>query len=281
MHKWTRYADSQIDAMGPKVSDERRKSLGVVFRNWHPGPLGFQVVSDTIAYICLHAMELAMEKIDKVRAKHSDESEFKAAVMKKWPRKHALLPFTDLPKPAHCDPKICSVDTPPACTSWEKPVYGGKGIRVSSKDDTMNPYKAEYKSGDKGWDTWVAGDSDLIPRDESSEPKCAHLDHCGVIQGNQDSGFLSLRLPRMTLGRIVVCCNDGSKECGKQFEKRKVEFLFDNKVLPTPTPYLGKCVMVQDKWHEAVKDTTGHVYLGVRVTGPGDTKIRISQVMTL
>ena len=32
-HNTTRYGED------PSVTEERRKSLGVVFRNWHPGPL--------------------------------------------------------------------------------------------------------------------------------------------------------------------------------------------------------------------------------------------------
>merc|ERR1712079_935000 len=43
-HNTTRYGEL------PNVSMDRKKSLGVVFRNWHPGPLGFQVVSDGFGY---------------------------------------------------------------------------------------------------------------------------------------------------------------------------------------------------------------------------------------
>ena len=42
IHTTTRYGELETDA--------RKKSLGVFYRNWHPGPLGFQVVADAIAW---------------------------------------------------------------------------------------------------------------------------------------------------------------------------------------------------------------------------------------
>ena len=44
LHETTRYG------MASNVSSTRQKSLGVVYRNWHPGPLGFQVIADSFAY---------------------------------------------------------------------------------------------------------------------------------------------------------------------------------------------------------------------------------------
>jgi hypothetical protein len=41
-HTTTRYGETENDA--------RKKSLGVFYRNWHPGPMGFQVVADAIAW---------------------------------------------------------------------------------------------------------------------------------------------------------------------------------------------------------------------------------------
>ena len=38
-HTTTRYGEAE--------SDDRKKSLGVFYRNWHPGPLGFQVSTMT------------------------------------------------------------------------------------------------------------------------------------------------------------------------------------------------------------------------------------------
>ena len=43
-----------------------RGSRPQVFRNWHPGPLGFQVVSDAIAYYYLNAVLNALAMIAEV-----------------------------------------------------------------------------------------------------------------------------------------------------------------------------------------------------------------------
>jgi hypothetical protein len=54
LHTTTRY--------GEAANETRKKSLGVFYRNWHPGPLGFQVVADAIAWrfavAALKAVEL-------------------------------------------------------------------------------------------------------------------------------------------------------------------------------------------------------------------------------
>ena len=59
LHNTTRYGEL------PNVSETRRKSLGVVFRNWHPGPLGFQMISDAFAYYYAGAMLKALDMIAK------------------------------------------------------------------------------------------------------------------------------------------------------------------------------------------------------------------------
>mmetsp|Transcript_30215 Transcript_30215/g.59133 ORF Transcript_30215/g.59133 Transcript_30215/m.59133 type:complete len:648 (-) Transcript_30215:247-2190(-) len=286
MHTITRYGESGEDVFGAPLSEERKKSLGVVFRNWHPGPLGFQVVSDAFSYLYLDAMETALTQIKDLQNEHAAHggAAVKAAASKRWPSKHKILTTMDLPAPQHCRTELCAVDTPPACTSWEKPVFGGKGIRVVAASDDMNPNKDLAKDSDTGWQTEVAGMSELIPKEEMklNNPACDHLDHCGSLNGNQEAGWLTLRLPRMELGRIVVCCHASSgdaKQCGQEFARANTVWMFDGKTLPQPTQIYGKCVLVQDKWAGPVNDPDGHLYLSLFVNS--SNTIRISQVMTL
>jgi hypothetical protein len=224
-------------------------------------------------------MQSGMEMIEAMKAQHGDPDEFHRALIARWPRTHPLLSKKDMPAPLYCDPAVCSTEDPPACTSWEKPVFGGLGIRVVSKDDSLNPYQSRYKPSDKGWGVFIAPGEQLIPREEANHPQCQHRDHCGAIQGNQASGFLTLRLPRMEVGKIIVCCMSG-KKCGENFAKVGVQFLFDGKPVPGPyTPIYGKCVVVQEKWSSALSDPDGHLYLGVTVNS--SSTLQISQVMTL
>ena len=70
-------------------------------RNWHPGPLAFEFLSDTFAYVYSKAMLMALDLI---------ESDMKAG---KDPRdtwsstKRKILMKKSLPEPKFCDPNYC------------------------------------------------------------------------------------------------------------------------------------------------------------------------------
>ena len=66
-HQMTRYGDQAVPPPLPATATAaqiaaRKKSLGVVFRNWHPGPLGFQVVADGLLYYYTAAMLRALDR---------------------------------------------------------------------------------------------------------------------------------------------------------------------------------------------------------------------------
>ena len=42
-----------------------RYSLGVVMRNWHPGPMGFQLTSDAFTYVYTKALLQALDRIEE------------------------------------------------------------------------------------------------------------------------------------------------------------------------------------------------------------------------
>lgn len=120
----------------------RKKSLGVVFRNWHPGPLGFQVVSDTMFYYYSAAMLRALEAIETIEGKHgADKVALRAALAARWPKKPARVLASSLPPPVHCSPKVCAVEDPPSCMNVEQPTYGKHQIFLMTMNASMNPYK--------------------------------------------------------------------------------------------------------------------------------------------
>lgn len=272
MHETTRYGESETPA--------RRRSLGVTFRNWHPGPLGFQVVSDAFSYYYVNAMLRAIGEINKVRAENAGRPKaLTEALASRWPKRPAPLSAADLPAPEYCMPEVCGGDEPPGCTNFESPTYGRGQIRVLSPKDDMNPYHGEARAGDKGWSRFTREKSDLIPKAEAADPRCAHLDACGGLEGDASSGLLTLRLPRMALGRIIICSPDG-KEAGRDLIDR-----LQVKLEQTPLPRqgfllaFGKCVQVQERFQNSVHDAKGHLHLGVRVS-PG-APVRISHVIAL
>lgn len=264
MHTTTRY--------GENLSEERKKSLGVVFRNWHPGPLGFQVVADAFGYYYMEAMLRAMEKISATEKKLWPQI---------WPKRPKLLSISELPKPTYCNPELCSLEEPPGCHNFEKPTYGRPQIRVIAADDDMNPYHSHAHKNDLGWTQWYDEPSELIPKAERDLPECAHLDFCGGLRGEgKHAGWLTFVLPRMTIGRILVCCPYG-KQCGDNLLKSKVKFVFDDKEIPTKNLKVtfGKCLQVQDRFHSALSDVNGHLHLGIWINST-DT-VSISHVIAV
>jgi hypothetical protein len=64
---WGNSGDCQHTTTRYGKTDEggaREKSLGVLWRNWHPGPLGFQMVSDAFGYLYMDAMLRAFDLIE-------------------------------------------------------------------------------------------------------------------------------------------------------------------------------------------------------------------------
>ncbi|GAB5367333.1 hypothetical protein AAMO2058_001221300 [Amorphochlora amoebiformis] len=268
-HTTTRYGEFS------NVTDARRKSLGVAFRNWHPGPLGFQVVSDAFVYEYSKAILMALDQISETLEKNNNN---KSALVSRWPRKPKMLSQTQIPKPVHCNPAECDLEEPPGCTNWEIPTYGRGQIRIMKPKDSMNPFKDLVKETDKGWKMWTADKRNLIPRDEMEMEGCSHLDVCAGVQGFQDSGLLTLRLPRMNKGRIIVCSPDGKK--GGDTLVKDVEFRVESTIISAPKTIYGKCVLVQNSWSSSgVSDSKGHIHLGVQVKTKDSIGVRLSHVI--
>jgi hypothetical protein len=272
----TRYGE---DAIPPPLSADatptaivaRRKSLGVAFRNWHPGPLGFEGLSDSIAFLYATALALALKNIDAEIAKGGA-----AGVALRWPRKHPASPLSSkLPSPLYCDPKICSLPHPPSCMNVELPTFGQHQIFSLPMANAMNPYRdAHYNINAKGWKLQVdeVGEAQT-PAEERGIAACAHADRCAAWKSiGTESGWITFRLPRMDRGRIIVCAPVMSSDqlheaqTGVTFLDAGTQFFF-NDVLLHPTKkdlVYGKCLEVMSKFTKKVNGACdGHCHLGV------------------
>jgi len=247
LHQTTRYGES--------ANETRKKSLGVFYRNWHPGPLGFQVVADAIAWRFTVA---ALEAADMLAAKKSFSKEPDLISTSALGKSSC----EDMDNPAF-EAKYCDVDEPPNCINHEIPTFGRPQVVYSNKGDTLNPMhdnlveELEEKKN---------GPSALIPRDEKKGTECMHLDICRGYR----SDFMTYRLPRMTTGFIKVCCVNWNK-CGARLAKAK--FYLDSKEMPEPkqdTP--DKCVIVEKNFHNQ-QSTGGHFYLSMNMTTAPDVYI--------
>ena len=136
-HETTRYGEDEED-------EARKSSLGVVMRNWHPGPMGFQLTSDAFTYTYTRAILKALELIETDFDEDKDPRD-------RWDAsERELLLKNDLPEPKYCDRDICVVDEPPGCLNYELPTYGYWGARVEDPTDDLNPYFGETQK----WSVW-------------------------------------------------------------------------------------------------------------------------------
>ena len=55
MHNTTRYGEAE--------KSPRKESLGVIYRNWHPGPLGFQLLADSMTMLYTKAVLEGIEQV--------------------------------------------------------------------------------------------------------------------------------------------------------------------------------------------------------------------------
>ena len=141
-------------------NETRYGGSGVLWRSWHPGPLLFQLLSDTLAKTYVQALKLSVTQISLFH-------------MTK------LLTQADFPEPVFCDPNWCGSEDPPGCVNFEKPTFGSPQIRiVTPEKDELMPYSNLYSEYTKDWEYSIDGLSRLIPRADRSKKECQHLDHC-------------------------------------------------------------------------------------------------------
>ncbi|GBG31664.1 Hypothetical Protein FCC1311_078892 [Hondaea fermentalgiana] len=260
-HNTTRYGEKLDD-------EERRNSLGVVFRNWHPGPLGFQYISDAFVYRYAEATLDALDMIEEALESDSDPVETFA---------RPIYTASDLPKPQNCIEKFCPMDEPSECLNLEEPTFGFHGASPASASDDLNLYAKAKQNwatfrNDRGPNYMVSkSDIKYMKRDPSLQ--CTFPDHCAGFQGSWDSGTLAFRLPKMSMGVISVCFCCGKKSGIDFLEQYKdwVDFELDGEHKLDKSKFFAgkgfgeKCVTVMDEWPNGLSNNNGHFYLGVIV----------------
>ena len=228
---------------------------GVVFRNWHPGPLGFQVVADAFALVYAQALRMAMTSNDLPPIK--------------------LLSQADLPNPIACDPQWCGSEEPPSCLALEEPHFGqSRLLVVTAETDDLFPYPG---LNGPSWEWYKPPPSRLIPRADRNRPECQHSDYCSGYKTPSTSGWITIRLPRMERGMVWVCCANG-KHCGGSMAS--LHYILDGEELDTHqmTPMFGKCLQIQNGFPAQMADTSGHMYLAMQ---SNEVALRLSHVITL
>jgi len=270
MHDTTRYGASE-------TQQARKESLGVVFRNWHPGPLGLQYVADLAGYLYLRAL---VDAVDRIKADASPKIT--------WPK--VPPPALELPKPVVIKDRLllplAMLEEPPGCLTVQLATFGQSTVVVSDNaEDTLNPYHDKVKklsSSDDAWSLNVnAPNMDMVPRAERGMgAMCMPPDHCAYFvepKAAKDTPLV-FRLPKMSVGLIVLC--GYGKSGGQAFSlPGAVSIEFDGAKLDTshftvfPQP---KCTALQLKFAGPVHDTNGHLYLSIM---PGTMKTKLSQVI--
>jgi hypothetical protein len=258
----------------PVAEATRRDSLGVVFRNWHPGPLLFQTVGDALAQRHLLAL---------LRATRMLRHESADAAAARWPRTptahHAL------PRPVLCNAAWCDSAAPPGCANFADPMFGAPQASVDAA-----------RTGD-GWARGeVFSERENAPRDERGMKGCLHLDVCsGWSVGNHGHGaphaqaaavseWLTFTLPPMEVGLVVLCCapfpNQGldSKDCGSLLlEHVNASFRLGDTPVARPEQIFGKCVALQ---RASASGKSHPTRASVRwVAGPGTDRLAITHVL--
>eukprot|EP00804_Cyclotella_cryptica_P007639 CCRYP_015253-RA/>CCRYP_015253-RA protein AED:0.03 eAED:0.03 QI:1061/1/1/1/1/1/3/215/472 len=281
-HNTTRYGELEED-------EGRKESLGVVLRNWHPGPLGFQLVSDAFALVYSKAILLALDLIEKDIASGNDPRVIWSASKRK------IVSKKSLPEPLRCDPEYCVVNEVPGCTNYELPTYGVRGARVEDPNDDLNPHKGELQK----WEIWyeprdfwhlVSKEDVVYFQDRDDKEICKHLDNCGGISAtSSENGMVVFRLPKMEVGLVSICGCCGDTEIAKPMflNNTNIEIRYNGALLDRSTWDLfpnAKCARLLKRFPTegaAAQTPTGHAYLSVKALDGMEMPVRISHVITL
>ena len=279
-HNITRYGESIQNA-------DRRTSLGVVMRNWHPGPLYFQFIADTFAYVYSKAVLEALDLIEREINNGTDPRDNWTASKRKIMLKHSL------PPPRFCDPLYCVVGEAPSCLNYGKPTFGWWGAMIEDPNDDLNPHHGELQNWTLhySFDTTSEGYIPAIPKEDQAffgekNDTCRHNWACGGMSATGvENGSVVFRLPKLKVGLVVICgVGPNGGKASKQFvENSGLEIRYNQQLLDPaewdlfPDP---RCVRLQKEFPANFTTPTGHAYLAIKalnLTNP----LNISHVITL
>jgi hypothetical protein len=251
--------------------------------------MGFQIAADAFTYVYTQALLLALDLIEAEMNDGRDPRDTWSA------SKRVPLTKADLPAPILCDPEYCTVDEPPKCLNFELPTFGVAGAKVEDPNDESNPYKGSLQNWTV-WhapnDLWYMVDGDDVAFFQNREDKdiCRHLDACGGVSAQSvDDGTVVFRLPKMSVGLVILCgMYEGIAANDIFINNTKIEISYNtvpmNREEMDIYPWAGKCTRLMKRFPTSggISETpTGHAYLGIKVLSDMDRPFRITQVITL
>ncbi|MEM9305223.1 MAG: hypothetical protein AAGE01_24145 [Pseudomonadota bacterium] len=221
--------DTTREGEAPDVTPERRDSLGVVFRNWHPGPLLFQTTADALAWRYTEALLLALEWIER-----------EPAPFERWPAFTDALTSADLPKLTECPASWCGGDDLPVCANFETPTFGRNSIALLAAIEKPVP-------GDKigAWTFTATPEQRPLPEGEADWPHCTHPQACSGWSAPRGVAPEPLRfeVPALSQGLLLACC--GRKHCGADFEQAGATFTLDGEASQArASTFAQKCIEI-------------------------------------
>ena len=294
-HNTTRYGEELND------DDPRKASLGTVYRNWHPGPLGFQIAADAFSYVYTMGLMKALDIIEEditagvnVLDRWFDTRRRETSLSSSDGRQLLQLPRSSLPEPLFCDPLYCTVPHPPSCLNYELPTFGTSEISVRSQLNWTVWHE------DNPWSNMVGKvDTAIIKalHDPEWEKKCTHLDACGGISPSDDSttGRLTYELPtltyelpssKMTAGLIFICGYPGNKADEMYIQNPSVSFTLNGKVLDKKRMDVypnskAKCIRLMRQFGDDGHKKEDTMLLSIVVSDANYTMVSISHVVVL
>lgn len=175
-HDHTRYCDN--------CQPDRKESSGIVWMNWHNGPLSHELIADVISHYILRHF----------RAAHGGVA--------------VVVP--PVPGPLLCNSTLCGSRRAPSCLDYDVPNYGSSGGITYLGN---SPHKTDDTESLR-----------LIPKLERRMfplSYCKHLDSCGWIEVHGEAVF---KIPKLDVGLIFVCKCCGKDGASHHFRGLRVLF---------------------------------------------------------
>jgi hypothetical protein len=268
---WQGFSDDAWGKLGDGMhSSPRIKGAnGKVFVNWHPGPLGFQYVSDLTSFMFARAAQEAVKQILNFPSRIEAEEIFKKSSNQIIaPSSPIVITGKDtvLADDGELILKLALMKSPPACFTAQLSTFGQSKILLADDANIHNnPYEKTIKTVNDGgknnnplaWTLWHAGpNTGLIPPDEQQGGPCIPPDQCGLFIEPQTVSDplvpLVFRLPPMSVGFVAVCGSENSKiEWLKEEADYRIELdgkeLDRNSFKDFPT-HMQKCMVLREQF---------------------------------
>lgn len=250
----------------------REGAPGVLYYNWHPGPLGFQILADHWAYRYTGALASALEMIKAEAEKGAD------ALRSRFPAERRRV--TALPSPI--DPHTAAFNNgydDVRCAVGQHPSWGTNSNITSwlvDKDAAENPHKGEPQSWRvqqtkaKAWFGRCVQTFAGTPGNPEYEhrPDCDHPDDGFSLVGDRNSGWAVFKLPNLVHGNVYMCNKEKRSGVTRHLCDPQVFLNADEVTVDWGHRAFGTCVPVVKNY--ALKEG---LYMSIKCGGGGQLKL--------